>query len=220
MNCFPKQRFTPYTGRLMSAAPLPPLSMPPNTNYSTSAPPPAPPPDVISSVQRVPCNPNYYNGRHPLNSSVSYFSNSHNRSLNVSASSFKSDLDSSGGGGVGSTDFPESLATGKIEANMSVSSSSSLANLSAGSCSGGSSRNDSGIGGLGIDLQKKVMLQLNNLDSSYDESALKKFLISLLKPITPIVSLIIDGASSAKIEVPSPHVSVSSLRHYFIATPC
>lgn len=83
-------------------------------------------------------------------------------------------------------------------------SNSSLGNLST------SSRNDSGLGssiGMGMDLQKKVMLQLNNLDSSYDESALKKFLVSLLKPITPIVSLIIDGPSSAKIEVPSPHVS-------------
>lgn len=83
-------------------------------------------------------------------------------------------------------------------------SNSSLGNLSS------SSRNDSGLGssiGMGMDLQKKVMLQLNNLDSSYDESALKKFLVSLLKPITPIVSLIIDGPSSAKIEVPSPHVS-------------
>lgn len=106
---------------------------------------------------------------------------------------------------------------GEGEGNLSVSgaanktqpadmSSTSLANLSAGSCSSGS-RNDSGIGGNSVVDLKKVMLQLNNLDSSYDESALKKFLVALLKPITPIVSLVIDGPSSAKIEVPSPHVS-------------
>lgn len=192
MNCFPKQRFTPYTGRIS----VPPQPQPPSA-------PPAP-------VQ-YPLAPDL--SGHSLNQQVPSIASSsyHNTSslLNASASSFnvsRSDLDSSVGG-----ECAESLQHQQGKLHEGNTSGSSLANLSGSS--GG--RNDSGIGGggggggsgLGLDLQKKVTLQLNNLDSSYDESALKKFLISLLKPITPIVSLVIDGASSAKIEVPSPHVS-------------
>lgn len=148
-----------------------------------------------NSLQRVPTIP-------PLNTSGSHFSHNSSHGMNVSASSFnnsKSDLDST------ANDHADSYPGTKMETGDS-SGSSSMANVSSSS----STRNDSGIGigmGRAADLQKKVMLQLNNLDSSYDESALKKFLVSLLKPITPIVSLIIDGPSSAKIEVPSPHVS-------------
>lgn len=155
-----------------------------------------PPPSA--ALQQV---PNSSTSVGSLNTSGSHFSSHSSTGLNVSASSFnnsKMDLDIS--------ECAESFAgVIKSETAAADASSTSLANLSTGST--GSSRNDSGIGIGTADLQKKVMLQLNNLDSSYDESALKKFLVSLLKPITPIVSLIIDGPSSAKIEVPSPHVS-------------
>lgn len=147
-------------------------------------------------VQQVPsCNPSS-----SFNTSASHYSNS-SGVLNVSASSFNLDSSLAEGG--------ETSYTGVGNKDHADASSSSLANLSGGSISSGS-RNDSGIGiggGSSGDPQKKVMLQLNNLDSSYDETALKKFLVSLLKPIAPIVSLLIDGPSSAKIEVPSPHVS-------------
>lgn len=188
MNCFPKQRFTPYTGRLMTAS-QPLIPMPPG-NFSSSAP--------ITADQALQQVPSCSTSSTSMNTSASHFSNHSSGGLNASASSFnnsKTDLDST-------TEHAEAYSGAKMEPG-----DSSLANLSAGSTGSGSGRNDSGIGLSAADLQKKVMLQLNNLDSSYDESALKKFLVSLLKPITPIVSLIIDGPSSAKIEVPSPHVS-------------
>lgn len=202
MNCFPKQRFTPYTGRLMTANQPPLMQMPPtsSSNYSAASSASGPLTMDPSGMQQVPV----ISSSNSLNHSASNFSNHSSGGLNVSASSFnnsKMDLDST-------AEHAESFQGTKLEGDSSgTTSSSSLANVSAGSSS---SRNDSGIG-IGMsaaDLQKKVMLQLNNLDSSYDESALKKFLVSLLKPITPIVSLILDGPSSAKIEVPSPHVSL------------
>lgn len=195
-----------------------PVVAPPQTNYS--GPPHLPPMEnpaaQIPNVQQIPVP--YYGTGHSLNTSAHY---AHHNGLNASASSFnisKSDLENS------VTECAESFLP---KMDIDSSAASSLGNISGGSSSGGGSggvafnisgnRNDSGIGGggagssgsggIGMDLQKKVMLQLNNLDSSYDEFALKKFLISLLKPITPIVSLAIDGTSSAKIEVPSPHVS-------------
>lgn len=142
MNCFPKQRFTPYAGRHSSKLPL-------HSTISghTSLPSITPPGLVQSSVTRA-------------------------------------------------KSFAEATASGLPGHNQSGHSN---LNVSAGSGETGDT-----------ELQKKVTLQLNNLDSSYDETFLENFLISLLKPITPIVSLHIDGNSSAKVEVPSSHVSHSN----------
>ncbi|XP_034669100.1 uncharacterized protein LOC117902104 [Drosophila subobscura] len=47
-----------------------------------------------------------------------------------------------------------------------------------------------------------VTLQITNLDYSLDESSLRNFLMNQLKPITPVVSLIFEGSSYAKVTVP------------------
>ncbi|XP_043063818.1 LOW QUALITY PROTEIN: meiosis regulator and mRNA stability factor 1 [Drosophila ficusphila] len=47
-----------------------------------------------------------------------------------------------------------------------------------------------------------VTLQITNLDYSLDESNLRCFLINQLKPITPVVSLVFEGSSFAKVTVP------------------
>ncbi|XP_017085652.2 meiosis regulator and mRNA stability factor 1 [Drosophila eugracilis] len=47
-----------------------------------------------------------------------------------------------------------------------------------------------------------VTLQITNLDYSLDESSLRSFLMNQLKPITPVVSLVFEGNSYAKVTVP------------------
>ncbi|XP_052855193.1 meiosis regulator and mRNA stability factor 1-like isoform X3 [Drosophila gunungcola] len=47
-----------------------------------------------------------------------------------------------------------------------------------------------------------VTLQITNLDYSLDESRLHSFLMNQLKPITPVVSLVFEGSSYAKVTVP------------------
>ncbi|EDW99411.1 meiosis regulator and mRNA stability factor 1 isoform X1 [Drosophila yakuba] len=47
-----------------------------------------------------------------------------------------------------------------------------------------------------------VTLQITNLDYSLDESHLRSFLLNQLKPITPVVSLLFEGSSYAKVTVP------------------
>lgn len=51
-----------------------------------------------------------------------------------------------------------------------------------------------------------VFLQISNLDQWYDEANLKNYLMSQLKPITPILSLNIETPSIAKVKVPSIQV--------------
>lgn len=51
-----------------------------------------------------------------------------------------------------------------------------------------------------------VCLQISNLDAWYDEVNLKNYLISQLKPITPVLSLTIETPSIAKVKVPSIQV--------------
>lgn len=53
-----------------------------------------------------------------------------------------------------------------------------------------------------------VVLQISNLDQWYDEANMRHYLLSQLKPITPILSLIIESPSIAKVKVPSQQVSV------------
>ncbi|XP_055853020.1 meiosis regulator and mRNA stability factor 1 isoform X2 [Episyrphus balteatus] len=55
----------------------------------------------------------------------------------------------------------------------------------------------------GSDLNQVVTLQINNLDYSMDEASLRNFLINQLKPITPVVSLVFEGSSFAKVTVPN-----------------
>lgn len=51
-----------------------------------------------------------------------------------------------------------------------------------------------------------VYLQISNLDQWYDEANLRNYLMSQLKPITPILSLNIETPSIAKVKVPSIQV--------------
>ncbi|XP_026838680.1 meiosis regulator and mRNA stability factor 1-like isoform X1 [Drosophila erecta] len=52
------------------------------------------------------------------------------------------------------------------------------------------------------EMSDAVTLQVTNLDYSLDESHLRSFLLNQLKPITPVVSLLFEGSSYAKITVP------------------
>ncbi|KAH8338906.1 hypothetical protein KR059_006256, partial [Drosophila kikkawai] len=52
------------------------------------------------------------------------------------------------------------------------------------------------------DFDDAVTLQITNLDYSLDESSLRSFLMNQLKPITPVVSLVFEGSSYAKVTVP------------------
>lgn len=52
-----------------------------------------------------------------------------------------------------------------------------------------------------------VTLQITNLDYSMDEASLRAFLLGQLEPITPVVSLIFEGSSYAKVSVPDMYVS-------------
>lgn len=54
-----------------------------------------------------------------------------------------------------------------------------------------------------------VYLQISNLEQWYNETNLRNYLMSQLKPITPILSLTIETPSIAKVKVPSIQVSYS-----------
>jgi len=61
-----------------------------------------------------------------------------------------------------------------------------------------------------------VFLQISNLDQWYDEQSMKHYLMSQLKPITPILSLTLETPSIAKVKVPSVQVSfLCSLSNFF-----
>lgn len=51
-----------------------------------------------------------------------------------------------------------------------------------------------------------VYLQISNLDQYYDEPSLRNYLMNQMKPITPILSLLIDTPSIARVKVPSIQV--------------
>ncbi|KAH8272210.1 hypothetical protein KR018_011740 [Drosophila ironensis] len=53
-----------------------------------------------------------------------------------------------------------------------------------------------------IEANDTVTMQITNLDYSLDESSLRSFLMNQLKPITPVVSLVFEGSSYAKVTVP------------------
>lgn len=58
-----------------------------------------------------------------------------------------------------------------------------------------------------------VTLQIGNLDLSLDENAIRHYLMSQLKPITPIIALTFEGSSSAKIKVPSSQYAKLVVAH-------
>ncbi|XP_037959686.1 meiosis regulator and mRNA stability factor 1 [Teleopsis dalmanni] len=51
-------------------------------------------------------------------------------------------------------------------------------------------------------VNQTVTLQITNLDYTMEESILRNFLMTQLKPITPVVSLVFEGSSYAKVTVP------------------
>lgn len=59
--------------------------------------------------------------------------------------------------------------------------------------------------GSGANVDTTVTLQISNIDASIDDRALKNYLISKLKPITPILSFVYEGLTVAKIRIPSQH---------------
>ncbi|CRL06510.1 CLUMA_CG019553, isoform A [Clunio marinus] len=58
-----------------------------------------------------------------------------------------------------------------------------------------------------------IFLQISNLDQWYDETNLRSYLISQLKPITPILSLSIETPSIAKVKVPSMQFAKQVVSH-------
>lgn len=55
------------------------------------------------------------------------------------------------------------------------------------------------------DTSSCVTLQISNLDSTFDEHALKQHLINKLKPITSVISIYFEAISVAKIKLPSAY---------------
>lgn len=53
-----------------------------------------------------------------------------------------------------------------------------------------------------------VTLQISNLDNALEETNLRSFLLSQLKPITPIVSIVFEGSTYVKVTVPDLNVSI------------
>lgn len=96
-----------------------------------------------------------------------------------------------------------SLFTGNPinQSNNNIQTSSSLDHFS-----GDSSVND----------DDGVYLQISNLDQWYDETNLRNYLMSQLKPITPILSLNIETPSIAKVKVPSAQVKENRI----VNSPC
>lgn len=61
------------------------------------------------------------------------------------------------------------------------------------------------MSGSGPENSSCVTLQISNLDSTFDEHALKQHLINKLKPITSVISIYFEAISVAKIKLPSPY---------------
>lgn len=62
-----------------------------------------------------------------------------------------------------------------------------------------------------------VYLQISNLDQWYDEANLRNYLMNQLKPITPILSLVIETPSIAKVKLPSIQVNFSCGGHFEVS---
>ncbi|XP_055908244.1 meiosis regulator and mRNA stability factor 1 [Eupeodes corollae] len=100
--------------------------------------------------------------------------------------------------------MPPTAAT--TSANTSTTGVLSAANTSVNNGKSGGSvttQYQSNGSSPGTDANQVVTLQINNLDYSMDEASLRNFLINQLKPITPVVSLVFEGSSFAKVTVPN-----------------
>lgn len=62
-----------------------------------------------------------------------------------------------------------------------------------------------------------VYLQISNLDQWYDEVNLRNYLMNQLKPITPILSLVIETPSIAKVKLPSIQVNFPWGGHFGVS---
>lgn len=62
-------------------------------------------------------------------------------------------------------------------------------------------------------IKEGIVLQISNLDPWYDENSLRHYLLSQLKPITPVLSLIIESPCLAKVTVPSQQFAKLVVSH-------
>lgn len=80
--------------------------------------------------------------------------------------------------------------------SLSIEADTNSSSLNSSAGSGGAATNS---------VDTTVTLQISNIDASIDDRALKNYLISKLKPITPILSFVYEGLTVAKIRIPSQH---------------
>lgn len=136
----------------------------------------------------------------PSSANVSY--GNANKSLNSSLNSTGSDS------GKNSTFYSTSssnTSSGAISSNTSqCSNSSSTTGTGTGSGLNASYQQGNGMTSTGGSDQKEmVILQIGNLDPSIDEHKMHQYLLCQLKQITPVISLVIESPSLAKVKVPS-----------------
>nr|XP_032293408.1 meiosis regulator and mRNA stability factor 1 isoform X2 [Drosophila virilis] len=84
---------------------------------------------------------------------------------------------------------------------LTCSGASTMSTHSGGSSSAGEASGGHAYASV-TDPSDAVTLQITNLDYSLDETSLRNFLMSQLKPITPVVSLNFEACSYAKVTVP------------------
>lgn len=172
-NFYQKQRYAPY----------------PNRNHGHNQPLPSSTSSASSSNQS--------NLFQQPSANVSY--GNANKSLNSSLNSISSDS------GKNSTFYSTSssnTSSGAISSNTSQCSNSSSSGTGSGlNCS--SSYQSGSMQSTGADQKEMVVLQIGNLDPSIEEHKMHQYLLCQLKSITPVISLVIESPSLAKVKVPS-----------------
>lgn len=177
-NFYQKQRYAPYPNRNHGHN-----QQLPSTNSSSSS--------TSSSAT------NQSNLFQQSSANVSY--GNANKSLNSSLNSTGSDS------GKNSTFYSTSssnTSSGAISSNTSQCSNSSASGTGSGLNSSYQQGNGMASNG-GADQKETVVLQIGNLDPSIDEHKMHQYLLCQLKSITPVISLIIESPSLAKVKVPS-----------------
>lgn len=176
-NFYQKQRYAPY----------------PNRTHGHNQ--PLPPSTAASSSSSASNQSNLFQQSSSAN--VSY--GNANKSLNSSLNSTGSDS------GKNSTFYSTSssnTSSGAISSNTSQCSNSS-ASGGTGSGLNSSYQQGNGMASTGGDQKEMVVLQIGNLDPSIDEHKMHQYLLCQLKSITPVISLVIESPSLAKVKVPS-----------------
>lgn len=151
----------------------------------------------------------YYNRRSYANASLQPTNNrSHQNYLNQQQSQ---QIDSEFENSLGAANACQSSLAASRDANNKHSSvlcngivTSSTKNSSMLSINGGNSSAQE-LSVNGPDSSTCVTLQISNLDSTFDEHALKQHLINKLKPITSVISIYFEAISVAKIKLPSAY---------------